>query len=292
MARRGFKRFWTRLVPKPIERSSYVLCACLCLVLLFRFWQPMPEVVWSVDQPFLRLALNAAFWSGWTIVLVAALLTNSLELVGLRQIWDWCVGREDSVPTLTTSGLYRFVRHPIYFGSLIGFWATPDMTVGHLFFSVSATLYTVVGAILEERDLVNTFGDRYRVLSTQGPHAAARAEIADGRNAQCICPAASATDGAGPYDARDSRGPPPQRARNVASSSLRNRTLGWAAARPQPRSDQLPRFDPADFGRQLRELPSPCGYPSNIGPDHWRRSAAQRGSTLARATEHCRSCTG
>ena len=75
------------------------------LVLLFQFWQPMPEVVWSVDQPFLRLALNAAFWSGWTIVLVAALLTNSLELVGLRQIWDWCVGREDSVPTLTTSRL-------------------------------------------------------------------------------------------------------------------------------------------------------------------------------------------
>ena len=93
MARQGFKRVWARIVPPPVERSTYVLCACLCLLLLFWLWQPMPAIVWSVEQPLLRLALHATFWSGWVLVLIAAMLTNSLELVGLRQIWDWCAGR-------------------------------------------------------------------------------------------------------------------------------------------------------------------------------------------------------
>jgi protein-S-isoprenylcysteine O-methyltransferase Ste14 len=162
MARQGFKRWWTRLVPPAIERSAYVLVASLLLALLFLEWKPITYTVWNVDQPAVRLLLQALFWAGWLMVLVAGMLANHLELIGLRQVLDAASGRKEGPLTLTTSGLYRLVRHPIYVGAIVAFWATPDMTAGHLLFSTAATAYTIFGTFLEERDLVDLFGDRYR----------------------------------------------------------------------------------------------------------------------------------
>jgi protein-S-isoprenylcysteine O-methyltransferase Ste14 len=162
MARQGFKRWWTRLVPPAIERSTYVLVASLLLVLLCLGWKPITHPVWSVEQPEMRLLLQALFWAGWLMVLVAGMLANNLELIGLRQVLDAASGRKEGPLTLTTSGLYRLVRHPIYVGAIVAFWAAPDMTAGHLLFSTSATAYTIFGTFLEERDLVDLFGDRYR----------------------------------------------------------------------------------------------------------------------------------
>jgi methanethiol S-methyltransferase len=162
MARRSFKRWWTRLIPQAIERSTYVLVASLLLMLLFLEWRPMTDPVWQVDQPLLRFLLLALFWAGWLMVLVAGLVANHLELIGLRQVLDAVSGRPETKLTLTTSGLYRLVRHPIYVGALVAFWATPDMTAGHLLFSAAATAYTIFGTFLEERDLVHLFGDQYR----------------------------------------------------------------------------------------------------------------------------------
>jgi len=162
MARQGFKRWWTRLVPPAIERSTYVLVASLLLALLFLEWKPITYPVWNVDAPAVRLLLQALFWAGWLMVLVAGMLANHLELIGLRQVLDAAGGRKEEPLTLTTSGLYRLVRHPIYVGAIVAFWATPDMTAGHLLFSAAATAYTIFGTFLEERDLVDLFGDRYR----------------------------------------------------------------------------------------------------------------------------------
>ena len=162
MARRSFKRWWTRLVPEAIERSSYVLVASLLLLLLCLAWRPMTGPVWRIDQPTIRLLLQTLFWAGWLMVLVAGLLANHLELIGLQQVIDAANGRLKTTLTLTTSGLYRLVRHPIYVGALIAFWATPDMTAGHFLFSAAASAYTIFGTFLEERDLVHLFGDQYR----------------------------------------------------------------------------------------------------------------------------------
>ena len=162
MARASFKRWWTRFVPPAMERSVYVLATCLVLILLVGFWLPLPDKVWSVEHPAGRMILSGLFWFGWLMVLIAGLLTNQAEMVGLKQISDAVNDRTLAPLTLTTSGLYRLVRHPIYVGSFIGFWAAPDMTLGHLLFAAIATAYTVLGAHLEERDLVRTFGDSYR----------------------------------------------------------------------------------------------------------------------------------
>jgi len=162
MARQSFKLWWTRFVPTAIERSTYVLFASLLLALLFLGWKPITHPVWRVDQPAVRLLLLTLFWAGWLLVLVAGMLANHLELIGLRQVLDAASGRRQGPLTLTTSGLYRLVRHPIYVGAIVAFWATPDMTAGHLLFSTAATAYTIFGTLLEERDLVDLFGDRYR----------------------------------------------------------------------------------------------------------------------------------
>jgi methanethiol S-methyltransferase len=162
MARPGFKRRWTRLIANSIERSTYVLVTCLSLALLFWFWRPISHPIWTIEQPVVRLIILLVFWLGWLMVLFAGLRSNYLALIGLRQVLDASGGRPVSAPTLTTSGLYRLVRHPIYVGTLIAFWATPHMTAGHLLFAAVGTAYTVFGTFLEERDLVGTFGDRYR----------------------------------------------------------------------------------------------------------------------------------
>ena len=161
MARPAFKRWWTRIVPAPLERSTYVLFASAALALLFWQWRPLGAPLWSVDGAA-GIALQVVSVTGWGMVLVSTFLINHFELFGLRQSFASVLGLRDVAPVFRTPGLYRAVRHPIYLGFLLAFWATPVMTIGHLLFVLMTTGYILVGIALEERDLVDMFGADYR----------------------------------------------------------------------------------------------------------------------------------
>ncbi|MBP1181595.1 methanethiol S-methyltransferase [Methylobacterium sp. PvR107] len=161
MARPRFKAWWTRLIPKPIERSTYVLLASLALLLLFWQWRPLPSIVWSVSEPVAASLITGLYWIGWLVVVASTFMISHFDLFGLKQAIQGWQARARGDAAFTTPFLYKHVRHPIYLGFVIAFWATPTMTVGHLLFAAVTTAYILVGIQLEERDLVTVFGDRY-----------------------------------------------------------------------------------------------------------------------------------
>jgi protein-S-isoprenylcysteine O-methyltransferase Ste14 len=162
MARKGFKQWWTRFVPKPVERSTYVLLSCLALILLFWQWRPIPMTVWNIEEPAVAAAVTGLSFLGWFIALTSTFLINHFQLFGLSQVADNFSGKPELTLRFQTPLYYKFVRHPIYLGFIIAFWAAPSMSVGHLLFAAVTTAYTLVGIILEERDLIDLFGDEYR----------------------------------------------------------------------------------------------------------------------------------
>jgi protein-S-isoprenylcysteine O-methyltransferase Ste14 len=161
MARPAFKSWWTQFVPKPVERSTYVLLASLALVLLFWQWRPMTDVVWNVENIAVRYILWAGYFLGWALVLVGASLLNHFDLFGLRQVYLYQRGEEYSDLGFKTPFLYKLVRHPIMLGFIIAFWVTPRMTTGHLVFAIATTAYILVAIQLEERDIVSVHGTAY-----------------------------------------------------------------------------------------------------------------------------------
>jgi protein-S-isoprenylcysteine O-methyltransferase Ste14 len=168
MARRGFKRWWTRLVPAVVERSTYVVATCAVLALLFRCWVPIAEpVVWQVEHRAGAALLWGLFALGWVVVLASTFLINHFELFGLQQVVAGLRQRAVPEARLQTPLLYRWVRHPLYVGLLLSFWAVPVMTAGRLLFAVGFSLYILIGIAFEERDLLRQFGERYRVYREQ-----------------------------------------------------------------------------------------------------------------------------
>jgi protein-S-isoprenylcysteine O-methyltransferase Ste14 len=161
MARPGFKAWWTRIVPEPVERSTFVLVASGLLGLLFWLWRPIPAVVWQVENEALVVFIQAAFFAGWFVVFYASFLIDHFDLFGLRQVWLHLRGRPYTHPVFRTVSLYKVIRHPLMLGFLIASWAAPVMTYGHLLFAVGMTGYILVGIQFEERDLRRFVGAEY-----------------------------------------------------------------------------------------------------------------------------------
>ena len=162
MARPSFKRWWTQFIPDSMERSTYVLLSSLVLLLLFWQWRPIPNAIWSVTDPLAAGAISGVYWIGWIVALSSTFLTSHLQFFGLSQVFTYSRGQKLRATFLKTSHFYRFVRHPLYFGFLLAFWAAPSMTGGHLLFALATTGYILIGIQFEERDLIGVFGEDYR----------------------------------------------------------------------------------------------------------------------------------
>lgn len=169
MARPAFKRWWTQYVPKPIERSTFVLITSIILSSMFALWQPMGGVVWQIENETAKTVLLGLFLLGWAMVFLATFLINHFDLFGLRQVWLYFTGKEYTPLPFRVPFLYKYVRHPLYLGFLIAFWSTPVMTVTHLLFALATTGYILTAIQLEERDLIAHFGQRYRDYRKQVP---------------------------------------------------------------------------------------------------------------------------
>jgi protein-S-isoprenylcysteine O-methyltransferase Ste14 len=169
MARPRFKRVWTRLVPQPIERSTYALFSCGVLALLMWQWRGIDAVVWDVRAPAGRVILWALFAAGWLMVPGVTLMISHFDLFGLRQVWLYLRGRPYTALPFRTPMLYNRMRHPLYVGWALAFWATPTMTLGHALFAATMTLYMAAAALVEERDLVGHFGETYNEYRRRVP---------------------------------------------------------------------------------------------------------------------------
>ncbi|WP_372466004.1 methanethiol S-methyltransferase [Nocardia spumae] len=169
MARPAFKRVWTRIVPEPIERSTYVLAATAALALIMWLWRPLPAEIWHVSATPARVVLYAISLAGWALVLIATFAIDHFDLFGVRQVLRNLAGKPAAAPDFRTPGLYRTVRHPLYLGFVIAFWAAPTMTAGRLLFAAVTTGYILTAIRFEEHDLIGVFGDRYRTYRRQVP---------------------------------------------------------------------------------------------------------------------------
>jgi protein-S-isoprenylcysteine O-methyltransferase Ste14 len=169
MARPGFKRRWTRIVPRPVERATFVLLASVILLVTFAFWRPIEGVVWNVQGALGRDLLWALFAVGWSIVFLGTWMIDHFDLFGLRQAWTYFRGGEYRHPHFQTRGFYRYVRHPLMLGFIVAFWATPTMTLGHLLFAGVSTAYILVALQFEERDLLTYHGEAYEVYRRSTP---------------------------------------------------------------------------------------------------------------------------
>lgn len=169
MARQRFKEKWTRIIPGPIERSTYVLFSSLAVILLLFFWQAIPYVIWDITDTVSGYMLLAISFLGWGILLLSTYLINHFHLFGLHQVYSYVTNKEQESLPFRTPSLYKLVRHPLYLGFLIAFWATPVMTVGHLLFSLGMTTYIFIGIYHEEKDLTKLYGSRYEQYRKETP---------------------------------------------------------------------------------------------------------------------------
>ena len=169
MARPAFKRWWTRIIPEHLERSTYVLLASGCLMLMMWQWQPVGGIVWSIESETVKTVLSVTYLLGWGIVLISTFLINHFDLFGLRQVWLYFLGKPYTTLPFRVPIFYRYVRHPLYLGFLIAFWSTPVMTAAHLLFAILTTGYILTAIQLEEKDLQVHFGEKYTSYKKRVP---------------------------------------------------------------------------------------------------------------------------